>query len=229
MRLVLLPGLDGTGELFAPFLPSLGAQDTQVVRYPGDRPMSYDGHETHVRAQLPANEDFVLLAESFSGPVGISIAARPPPGLKGLILCVTFVTNPVRGLGFLSALARRMPLPMLPAVIAQHWLFPRRGTPELRRAHAAAIRQVHAKTISARVEAVLAVDHREALAAIRVPMLYMRANQDRVIPRAAGLAILNLRPDIRLAKFDGPHFLLQTEPAACAAVVLDFIARVSSP
>ncbi len=227
MRLVLLPGLDGTGDLFAPFVQVLGAQDTQVVRYPGDRAMNYDEHEALVRAQLPTNEEFVLLAESFSGPIAISIAARPPPGLKGLILCVTFVSNPIRGLGFLSALARRIPLPMLPTAVAQHWLFPRRGTPELRRAHAAAIRQVRARAVSARVAAVLAVDRRAALADIRLPMLYMRANQDRVIPRAAGLAILNLRPDIRLAKFDGPHFLLQTEPAACAAVVLDFIARCS--
>ena len=71
------------------------------------------------------------------------------------------------------------------------------------------------------------MDKRELLPKIAVPMLYLRANQDRVIPRAAGSTILNLRPDIALEKFDAPHFLLQTEPAACAAAVLEFAGRCS--
>lgn len=225
MKLVLLPGLDGTGDLFAPFAAALEGVPHQVIGYPQDRALDYPGHEAHVRGKLPAGEDFVLLAESFSGPVGISIAAAPPPGLRGLILCVTFASNPFPIFRPLSGLARMIPAPKLPTALAAHWLFPGRGTPELRRAHAAAMRRVSARTIGARVAAVLSVDMRDLLPLISVPILYMRSNQDRLIPRAAGLAILNLRPDIELAKFDAPHFLLQTEPRQCAAVVLDFIRR----
>jgi len=82
-RLVLLPGLDGTGELFASFIDALGGFATQVIAYPTDRAMTYAEHENFVRGKLPADEDFVLLAESFSGPIGISIAAAAPPRLKG--------------------------------------------------------------------------------------------------------------------------------------------------
>lgn len=226
MKLVLLPGLDGTGELFAPLVAALGGTVVQVVRYPADRPMDYTGHEAFARSQLP-QDDFVLLAESFSGPVGISIAAAPPPGLRGLVLCATFASNPLPMFKPLAGLARLLPVPRLPTSIAAHWLFPDRGTPELRRAHAAAMRSVSMRALGARIAAVLSVDKRDLLAKITVPMLYLRANQDRVIPRAAGLAILNLRPDIALAKFDAPHFLLQTEPAACAATVLEFARRCS--
>lgn len=226
-KLVLLPGLDGTGELFAPFVAELGRIDTRVVSYPTGRAMNYADHEEYARSQLPQDEDFVLLAESFSGPIGISIAATPPPRLKGLILCVTFASNPHPTFGFLHGLMRVLPAPKLPTALAAYWLFPGRGTPELRRAHADAMRRVSARTIGARVAAILSVDVRGLLARIKVPMLYMRANQDRLITRAAGLAILNLRPDVELAKFDAPHFLLQTEPAACATAVLAFMERCS--
>jgi pimeloyl-ACP methyl ester carboxylesterase len=227
MMLVLLPGLDGTGDLFAPFVAALGGRDVQVVRYPAQRAMNYAEHEEYARALLPRDQDFVLLAESFSGPVGISIAAAPPPGLKGLILCATFASNPHAILGPLRGLLKVLPAPKLPTALAAYWLFPGRGTAELRRAHADAMRRVSARALAARLAAILAVDVRGLLARIRVPMLYMRANQDRLIPRAAGLAILNLRPDIELAKFDAPHFLLQTDATACAAAVLTFMGRCS--
>ena len=54
--LVLLPGLDGTGELFAPFLQSLGAAlPAQVVAYPRDQALGYAQLEPLVRAALPTN------------------------------------------------------------------------------------------------------------------------------------------------------------------------------
>jgi pimeloyl-ACP methyl ester carboxylesterase len=226
MKLALLPGLDGTGELFAPFVAALAGTATRIVSYPTDRAMDYAGHEAVARAQLP-QDDFVLVAESFSGPVGISIAAAPPPGLRGLVLCATFASNPFPRLGFLAPAMRVLPAPKLPRPIAARWLYPGRETPELRDALSAAMRRVSMRTLGSRIAAVLSVDHRNLVSRIAVPMLYLRADQDRVIPRAAGLHILGRRAGIALATFDAPHFLLQTEPAACAATVLDFAARCS--
>ena len=89
------------------------------------------------------------------------------------------------------------------------------------------MRRVSPKALGGRVAAILSVDTRPLLSKIRVPMLYLRANEDRVVSRAAGLTILDQRSDIQLAEFDAPHFLLQTEPAACAATVLEFAGRCS--
>jgi pimeloyl-[acyl-carrier protein] methyl ester esterase len=52
-RLVLLPGLDGTGELFASFIDALDGFATQVIAYPPDRAMTYAEHESFVRDKLP--------------------------------------------------------------------------------------------------------------------------------------------------------------------------------
>ena len=53
--LILLPGMDGTGELFFPLTRALGAHiPTKIVRYP-NRPLDYREHEAFVREQLPRN------------------------------------------------------------------------------------------------------------------------------------------------------------------------------
>jgi pimeloyl-ACP methyl ester carboxylesterase len=224
-RLVLLPGLDGSGQLFSGLIEALGGFPTQVVSYPADRALDYAGHEAHVRGCLPRDEAYFLLAESFSGPVGIAIAAQAPAALQGLILCGSFAANPLPLFGQLSRLIRAFPAMRPPAVLTAPWLYAGRGTPELRRAHALAVASVAPATLRARVAAVLAVNYLPLLPKIRVPMLYLQAAADRLIPRSAGLAIQRLRPDTEFESVDAPHFLLQTEPHRCAAVILRFVAR----
>ena len=140
--LVLLPGLDGTGELFADFVSALDGIRRRVISYPADRAMDYAQHEAFARAKLPADEDYVLLAESFSGPVGIAIAASRPPRLKGFILCVSFAANPLPLFSPFSRLLTALPAIRMPPALAAPWLYAGRATPELRRAHAAAMARV---------------------------------------------------------------------------------------
>src|SRR6185369_7026468 len=68
---------------------------TLVLSYPPEQPLDYPGHLDIVMAALPADEQFVLLGESFSGPLALMAAARHPKGLRGVILCATFATWPL--------------------------------------------------------------------------------------------------------------------------------------
>ena len=73
LTLVLLPGLDGTGLLFEPLLAALPSSiRTQVVAYPPDQSLSLAEYAALVRKLLPKG-DVVLLAESFSGLVALSL------------------------------------------------------------------------------------------------------------------------------------------------------------
>jgi len=223
--LILLPGLDGTGDLFAAFVAVLRGHDARVIDYPREGALSYAALEELVREKLPRDQDYFLLAESFSGPIGIAIAASSPPHLKGLILCGSFAANPLPSLEPLATLFGYLPAVRVPATWTAPWLYEGRETPELRRAHADAMAKVSRETIHARVSAVLAVDNRPLLARIKVPMIYLRATADRLIPLAAGREIVNLRPDVEWVEIDAPHFMLQTEPEACARAVEKFCAR----
>lgn len=95
MRLVLLPGMDGTGELFAPLLGALPPDRASVVAYPRDVVLSYDELVAFVVQRLPVEEPFVLVAESFSGPIAVRVAAQHPAGLRGVVLCANFVVGPL--------------------------------------------------------------------------------------------------------------------------------------
>ncbi len=227
MKLLLLPGLDGTGELFTPFIKALDETDCEVIRYPPDRAMSYADHEAYVHERLPSDQPFVLLGESFSGPVAISIAARSPANLLGVILCCSFVSNPLPVFGPLGRLIGVAPAVKLPARLFAPWLYGGHATPELRRAHVRAMSTVAASTLRARVAAVLAVDYRERLRRVAVPMLYLQARKDRLIPRSALQSIQRIRGDVQVSGVDGPHFLLQTRAQECAVNVRSFLASLS--
>lgn len=96
--LVLLPGLDGTGNLFANFVSSLPPNlDARIVRYPTDHLLSYTDLFSYVVDAVPQTQPFVLLAESFSTPLAVRLAATNPASLKGLVICAGFIRNPVRG------------------------------------------------------------------------------------------------------------------------------------
>src|ERR1700679_4296220 len=221
--LVLLPGLDGTGKLFAEFLKALDpGVSAHVVPYPPDVPLGYDELEALVRAALPQGR-FVLLGESFSGPLAIRIAAHPPPGIVGLILCVTFASNPYPFLAWARGLAAFLPLKSLPRLLRAPLMWgsasPSKAPPQAERAMAG----VDAALIRRRIAALLSVDETASLAKISVPTLVLCATGDRVISRAASMRLMHGIRHAQRLDIDGPHLLLKTRPKECAAAVLNFI------
>src|SRR3984957_5204277 len=227
--LVLLPGLDGTGKLFSEFVKSLGSSvDSRIVAYPNDRALGYDELEALVLAALPRDRPFVLLGESFSGPIAIRIGARSPAGLVAVILCGTFAKNPFPWLGWARPLAAYLPLKSLPRWVRAPLMWgsasPQRAPAQMQRA----IAGVSPAVIRHRIAALLGVDESAALGAIRLPTLVLRARHDRVISRAATRWVVRTLPAARLVEIDGPHLLLQTRPAECAAVVLEFMSAAES-
>lgn len=214
--LVLLPGMDGTGELFAPFIAALGDEfEVRVVRYPGDHLGGYEELETLARAAIPQDRPYVLLGESFSGPIAIAIAASAPGQLRGLVLCCTFARNPQPGLALLKPFIGAVPFKALPA----GWFVAR----QMRAAFVRALDRVTAQALRARMRAVLAVDVSDRLAACDVPILYLRAMRDRLVPPAAASLIAGIKPETRVIDFDTPHFLLQTAPEQAASEVAAFV------
>lgn len=224
LTLVLLPGMDGTGVFFADFVAALGSRFKPViVVYPNDPALGYAELETLARTYLPHNEPFVILGESFSGPIAISIAASNPSGLLGLILCVTFARNPHPLLPMVTTILKPFPAGHLPGFIVHRNLFGNFDSPRLRGKLREVGALVSAKTLKARLEAVSAIDISEKLPRVKVPTLDLRAKQDRVVPRACGTYIRKILPNVSVADLDAPHQLLQTVPEAAVAAIEDFL------
>ena len=222
--LVLLPGLDGTGLMFEPFVRVLGGFEPRVVRYPAAL-TSYPDCVAFARAQLPVGQPFLLLGESFSGPVAIALAAERPPGLAGLVLCSTFARNPRPALAWTAPILRalpptRLPLPLLRRLILDRWV-----SDPLITLVRTMLPQVPIATLKARLLAVMAVDHTALLRQIQVPILALCASDDRLVPRSATDWIRAHRPNLDIVTLQGPHWLLQTRPEACAQALQAFAER----
>lgn len=220
--LLMLPGMDGTGRLFAPLIAALHpAIDPRPIAYPPDRPLGYDELLELVRPQRPRGEWYVL-GESFSGPLALRLAAERPPGLRGVVLAATFVTAPVawapRWLArpaFFSAAATRLAARVLGA---------HRCPPGVAAVFRAANASVAPAVLARRARATLDVDLRPLAPALAdTPTLVLAADRDRVLSSARLDEIGALLPHAVVHRFDAPHLLLQSRPAECAAAIADFL------
>lgn len=228
---VLLPGLDGTGNLFANFVSSLPPNlDARIVRYPTDRLLGYTDLFSFVVEAVPQTQPFVLLAESFSTPLAVRLAATNPASLKGLVICAGFIRNPVRGwLRHMKALVHppflRIPPPRF---VIEHFLIGAHAPSELRDDVRRTWRSVSPEVVALRVRAVMACDATEQLVRIRVPTLYLQAEQDRLVSKSSFQEIRELKPDTAFASISAPHFVLQREPRKAADLIAHFVADLPS-
>jgi pimeloyl-[acyl-carrier protein] methyl ester esterase len=226
----ILPGLDGTTRMLDGFIAqarAAGFDDAEAIGYPVDRVLDADGLEAFARERLPDDKPFVLLGESFSGPIALRIAADPPPTLRALVLSTTFAVNPVPMLRPFAPLTAFAPVPA-PMPMMSWMLLGRWSTPSIRAALKAALAEVPPDVLRSRAALALRIDARDALPRIRVPTLYLRANQDRLMHPSAGDAILRGIADVGLQTLDGPHLLLQARGDACAQAIAAF-ARDAGP
>jgi pimeloyl-ACP methyl ester carboxylesterase len=222
-RLLLLPGLDGTGDLFEPFERAMGAGTSlSVVRYSSPELARYAECQAVVREQLPRNEPYILLGESFSGPIAVALAAENPPGLVGLILVGSFVSSPRRALTWLQGFVDLLPTHNAPAWASDVVLFGRWATADLRARVKNAMSRVSPQAVRERLREIARVDASEQLARVRVPILYLQASHDRLVPSSAAEQVVRIAPQTKLVQVEGPHLLLQCAPKQCGQAIREF-------
>ena len=226
-HLVVLPGLDGMATMHGDFVDAVrpSFETVSIVAYPSDQILPYSELEALVRDSLPEGR-FVLLGESFSGPIAISIAATQPRGLAGLVLSTSFARTPVPLLSSFAALVRVAPVRALPQWLLSSILLGSWRTPELMSSLRHALESVAPEVLRARVAAAMRIDVSSRLAEINLPILYLRGTNDRLMPSAASREIASKAKDVSVVDILGPHLLLQTAPRDCAQAVAEFAARL---
>lgn len=223
---VLLPGIDGTGRMFGPFIEKLPTWlSPQVIAYPGLQQLSYTQLTEFVLSQLPVAGPFILIAESFAGPLALQLTTKAAANLKAVVLCATFVSNPRPHLArFAPHLLQEQLLSHPP----QKWLARLFVTgfdaPDAMLEKALEIhKHVSVQVILHRLHEVIHVDVREILRNCRLPILHLYALHDHLILQRATREIQHLRPDIPSIGIDGPHYLLQTRPEQCMTAIEKFL------
>ncbi|PYS44212.1 MAG: hypothetical protein DMG13_34195 [Acidobacteria bacterium] len=201
---VLLPGLDGTGKLFAPFVAAAPrAISTIVVDYPTSE-ASIDVFERRAREKL--TNRCVVIAESFSGPIGVRVAADDR--VQALILCNSFITSPI-----LSTL-RHLAIPPLfaipiPQFVLRFVLLGRQANPALVESAQSALRRLPASVLAHRVRQVFRLS-------------------DNLVSERSWRDLQTVRPDAQIVRIRGPHMLFQVSPAECWRAILGFVEESAS-
>ena len=225
-HLVLLPGLDGTGELFVDFIAALPESwSTTTVAYPTDRFLPYADLRPFVSAAVPQLERFVLVAESFSAPLAIWYAATNPQNLTAVVICAGFARTPIHGRsGTVKALAKPWLFKLKPPrTIVEYFLVGQHAPSELLKRLRHALQRVSPNVLSGRVQEVLDCDARDNLRRTTVPLLYLEATYDRLLSSSCKNEFSQLRPDTVFRSVAAPHLLLQREPQKAATIIMDFI------
>jgi pimeloyl-[acyl-carrier protein] methyl ester esterase len=228
---VLLPGLDGTGTLFADLISELPPTlSVKIARYPTQQFLSYSELVPYVQELVSNSGPFLLVAESFSTPLAASLAATHPPNLAGLVMCAGFITNPA---GSWSLLVRALARPLLfrlspPSWVLELFLIGTNPPSALEAGVRQALQLVNPGVLAWRVREVLDCDAREDLARTESPIMYIRAEGDRLVRVESFREIRRLRPDTKLASLRGPHLLLQSEPRKAAETIMRFVHQLSA-
>ena len=213
--------MDGTGRFFAPLRRALeGRADSLILTYPSTGPQSYAALCEATLARLPSDRDYVLVAESFAGPLAILLATRAARKPLALCLSATFARNPFPPFGhmikyLLPLFMRHAPAPsMIEAALI------RPGDHQLAAEVTETAVAMGPALTRARCRTALTCNVSVELAALAMPILYLQGLQDRLISPACGLLMREIARNLRLLQLDTPHFVLQYD---CDATVRDIL------
>jgi pimeloyl-[acyl-carrier protein] methyl ester esterase len=222
--IVLLPGMDGTGLLLADLKARLlQRRCVEVISYPPDPTLGCDALTALVMEGL-SGERFVVLGESFSGPIAIEIAASEPQRVAGLVLASSFARSPLPAV--VAPLAKRLDLRWMPRWATEAALLSGSGTPALKASLHEVLATLPRGVIRRRIAEVAGVDKRERLRHVACPILCLVGSRDRLAGRRSADEIAQSRPDCATRVLDAPHMLLETHAEAAADAIDAFCERV---
>lgn len=226
MKLVLLPGMDGTGHLFKDFIRA-SPLDCLVLSLPESGEQSHEALSEIMVNKLPT-DTYALVAESFSGglvPYLIQ-GARVKP--QAIIFVASFLHSPRPLLTkSLSYLPWKMLLKTPGAKwIVKHWCMNQSSANQFQQLWTL-LCGMDMNLIKRRLLAIRKMDIAEYKTDI--PTLYLIAAQDNLVPYCLSNKLIQCFSRLKVLSIDGPHFLMQTKPEECAKEIVTFIKEIEVP
>ncbi|MEM7538382.1 MAG: hypothetical protein AAF639_39805 [Chloroflexota bacterium] len=224
MKIVLLPGMDGTGNLFADFCAELAPLfEPEIIPYPTDIPQSIETLAGYVESKVPHTESYILLAESFSGRIAYEVAQRGNTNIHSIVLVATFLQNPYPTI---TPLHHIVPIHWLanipiPDWILRQFLLGSAMTPTLADCFRASVRSIPSKIMRKRLNSIATMSL--PTTPLTKHCLYLQATEDVLIPKRCVRDFERSCSNLTVQPITGKHFLLQSSPYECAIAVERFI------
>jgi len=227
MKLVLLPGMDGSGNLFEEFVSYCDC-DWQIIPLPKEGDQSYPKIAGKIKDRLPNEEDYVLLAESFSGglvPLLLSVANKKP---IAVIFVSSFLHTPMPLLIRLFKILPLAKLIKLPgAKLITRYFCMKGSSKNAFTTFWHQVKQLDFDVIKKRLKAIQNIT--DLNYKMNMPVLVLMAKDDKVVANNFVSRSIHLLPKVHVRIFDGPHCILQSKPQQTAKLVMDFMHYVYHP
>ena len=215
-------GTHDAGNLFSAVVAELTEFECEVIRLPATGEQDYPSIVRSVKEKLHS-DDFVLIAESFSGPIGLALAKEGLKNMKGVIFVATFLSPPNK---FLLGFARYLPLKSLskvPFAAYFHKLLflGADANKQLVELFQQTILSLPPQLIKARLKSIQSLT--VASDAIDLPTAYIQALSDRLVPATKAEEFKSGFNNLTVKTIKGPHFILQSKSAECAVVISELV------
>ncbi len=217
-KLVLLPGLDGTGTLFKPLLEVLGDKPCSVVVPLNDLPSEGAQDQASEIAKRLTGESYVLFAESYSGRIAYELCRLGSLSIKHIIFAASFLSRPT----LLAQLGSSLPIgflrmPPAPAGLLAKVFSGDASRTDLVQSAQRALDEVSDSTLRKRLSIVAAMKLPNAR--LDVPCTYIRPSSDMLVSRHAVQSLASVCPQLDVQTVKGGHFIAQSSPTACNAII----------
>lgn len=223
ITVVLLPGFNGNSELFKNFIKEKPENITCIpIDYP-DAIYSY-----HQLADLLAHDlqsisgSFVLLGESFAGPLAILLAEKLGSKVSHLILVATFVTSPKPKIFYYlpwnSIFYLAKPIYKMAKIF-----FSKFSKTQMLADVFTELLKVDSAIYAARMRDIFRVDVSENLCRLTLPIMYIRATQDLTVCKKSLREVQALQPNIVIEEVSAPHMILQIQAEKAWQAIFRFI------
>lgn len=212
ITLILLPGLNGTAGLFDPLVECAQNHfDILPICYPQEEEKSYRELTSYVLEKISSVRGrYIIVGESFSGPVSLFVSSAKPEGLLGLVLVATFITAPNLKAG--KFLPWKMGFSLVRPLYGLQLALSKKENQALMSKISTEMRKVSPKVLSSRVKEVYSVNATASLRNCEYPVVYFRGTKDYVVPKKNLDEILSVKPDMEVVEFNAQHFVLQSKP-----------------
>ena len=231
-HLVLVPGIDGTGQLFYRQIPLLERGFTVTPTRLRDAATSMEdlvGDLDDEISRVAGSGRVTLLGESFGGALTLSYAIAHPERVERLIILNSFAHfgSPARlwlGYHLLRATTWGM-MRIVRQLNARRMHSPQTERDEIRRFHDL-MRSATREGYLSRLRILREYDIRERLPSIAAPVLYLAADRDALVPAVEQARLMSeLTPSATMRVLEGHgHSCLIAPDVDLASIIEDWLA-----
>ncbi|MCA0901113.1 alpha/beta fold hydrolase [Microbulbifer agarilyticus] len=219
LKIVFLPGMDGTGLLFKGLIQNIPKEiDREVVCLNEIEGESYHQQAEEVAEHI-GSSSVVLVAESYSGRIAYELCNILGRRVSRVVFIASFISCP----GRLGRLAALLPELFLKPNFFPDWLmktlcFDGRGNRVLIEQVRQAITEVEPSVLKRRLLNIAELDRPKGH--LSTEAVYIRPTNDRLVGYDAIKVLGNVYPKLSIESLEGGHFIAQTAPERCARVIV---------